>query len=52
MKEYENSIKVHKSLLFFESKRKNSLNKNVTAMEDQFLEEIQKEEKLKLLLGN
>ena len=34
MKEYANSDKVHKSSLFSDSKRRNSLNKNVTAMKD------------------
>ena len=34
MKEYVNSDKVHKSSLFSDSKRRNSLNKNVTAMKD------------------
>ena len=34
MKEYESSSKVHKSVLFSDSKRRNSLNKNITAMKD------------------
>lgn len=51
MKEYENSTKVQKSVFFFESKRKNSLNKNVTAMEDPIPSKNTKRGKTQIITG-